>query len=230
MKVTSRLGSSISARANILGKLKQQVKGADYNKLPIEQAYDYPENCFSTQLNQFVELLESNHAQVIKLSKKDIAEVVLRELTARNLDSLLHGAGGQYSEYIDSLASTINLTPYDFMIEDNKSGLFNDYPASITGSHCAIAQTGSIVLWPNVQEPRTLSLVPPVHFVIVDSHELYQDFATLISAQKWQDKLPTNVVLISGPSKTADIQQTLAYGAHGPKELIVLLLQKDADL
>nr|WP_289509270.1 LUD domain-containing protein [Pseudoalteromonas ruthenica] len=36
--------------------------------------------------------------------------------------------------------------------------------------------------------------------------------------------MPTNVVFISGPSKTADIQQTLAYGAHGPKELIVLII------
>ncbi len=36
--------------------------------------------------------------------------------------------------------------------------------------------------------------------------------------------MPTNIILASGPSKTADIQQTLAYGAHGPKELIVLLV------
>ncbi|MEI8631512.1 LUD domain-containing protein [Vibrio sp. PP-XX7] len=36
--------------------------------------------------------------------------------------------------------------------------------------------------------------------------------------------MPTNAVLISGPSKTADIQQTLAYGAHGPSELIVIVL------
>ena len=39
--------------------------------------------------------------------------------------------------------------------------------------------------------------------------------------------MPTNALLISGPSKTADIQQTLAYGAHGPKELVLLLLQAE---
>jgi len=63
-----------------------------------------------------------------------------------------------------------------------------------------------------------------VHFVIVDEDNMYADFATLMVEQQWHNKLPTNVVLISGPAKTADIQQTLAYGAHGPKELIVLLL------
>jgi L-lactate dehydrogenase complex protein LldG len=39
----------------------------------------------------------------------------------------------------------------------------------------------------------------------------------------WSNGMPTNALLISGPSKTADIQQTLAYGAHGPRELVVLL-------
>ena len=42
---------------------------------------------------------------------------------------------------------------------------------------------------------------------------------------RWAAGLPTNALLVSGPSKTADIQQTLAYGAHGPKELIVLMVQ-----
>jgi len=43
--------------------------------------------------------------------------------------------------------------------------------------------------------------------------------------QGWAGAMPTNALLVSGPSKTADIQQTLAYGAHGPKELLVLILQ-----
>ena len=41
--------------------------------------------------------------------------------------------------------------------------------------------------------------------------------------------MPTNALLISGPSKTADIQQTLAYGAHGPKELIVLVINAEGE-
>jgi L-lactate dehydrogenase complex protein LldG len=38
--------------------------------------------------------------------------------------------------------------------------------------------------------------------------------------------MPTNALLISGPSKSADIEQTLAYGVHGPKELVILLIRK----
>ncbi|WP_278366532.1 LUD domain-containing protein, partial [Marinobacter salarius] len=43
--------------------------------------------------------------------------------------------------------------------------------------------------------------------------------------QNWAAGMPTNALLVSGPSKTADIEQTLAYGVHGPKELIVLVIE-----
>jgi L-lactate dehydrogenase complex protein LldG len=52
---------------------------------------------------------------------------------------------------------------------------------------------------------------------------LHSDFYSAITAEGWTQGLPTNALLISGPSKTADIQQTLAYGAHGPRELVLLL-------
>jgi L-lactate dehydrogenase complex protein LldG len=48
-----------------------------------------------------------------------------------------------------------------------------------------------------------------------------------MQVEGWQQGLPTNALLVSGPSKTADIQQTLAYGAHGPKELVVLLIEEN---
>ncbi len=213
-----------SARNNILSKLKSQVKDADYSKLPAEQGFNYPQQSFSEQLEQFITHLENNHAQIIKLTRAEIGKVITQELAARNITSLLYGDNSQYTQDIEQSDSSITLNKYSFDFAQHKERLFNDTPAGVTGSRCAIAQTGSIVLWPTPDEPRTLSLVPPVHFVIVDAKTLYPSFGDLIEQQQWADKLPTNAVLVSGPSKTADIQQTLAYGAHGPKELIVLLL------
>ena len=69
-----------------------------------------------------------------------------------------------------------------------------------------------------------MSLVPPIHFALLDAGKLYDTLFEAMVEQGWSDALPTNALLVSGPSKTADIQVTLAYGAHGPKELIVLLL------
>jgi L-lactate dehydrogenase complex protein LldG len=68
-----------------------------------------------------------------------------------------------------------------------------------------------------------MSLVPPVHFVLLDATTIHANLHAALTAERWAAGMPTNALVISGPSKTADIQQTLAYGAHGPRELIVLV-------
>ncbi|MGB2902280.1 MAG: LUD domain-containing protein, partial [Candidatus Dechloromonas phosphoritropha] len=70
--------------------------------------------------------------------------------------------------------------------------------------------------------------VPPVHIVLLDAGKIYNTFYEAMQSENWKDGLPTNALLISGPSTTADIQVTLAYGAHGPKELVVLLMGEAA--
>jgi L-lactate dehydrogenase complex protein LldG len=80
-------------------------------------------------------------------------------------------------------------------------------------------------MWPTTAEPRLMSLVPPLHIALLKASEVYDNLYTALQVQSWAAGLPTNALLVSGPSKTADIQQTLAYGAHGPKELIVLILE-----
>ena len=220
---------SRTARKNILAKLKSEVAGADYDKLPVEPSFTYEALSVEQAREHFILSLQNNHADVIKVTAESFSGVIEEQLKKRNIDKLLYGENGQYSAALEAYfhkptEQTVKLEKYDFLLSDNKAKLFDEAPASFTSSRCAIAATGTIVLWPTVEEPRTLSLVPPVHFVLVDANNMVSDFATLIKSQQWQDKLPTNVLLISGPSKTADIQQTLAYGAHGPKELIVLLL------
>ena len=217
---------SQASRKNILAKLKKEVSGADYSKLPKEVDFQYPALSKAEQKEQFINLLEANHTEVITLEPQAIATTITEILTKRGITHLLCGKNTSLENHLTTLSSLINLEYYDFNLAElgNKERLFNHTPASITCAHSAIAATGSIVLWPTEQEPRSLSLVPPVHIVVVEEKTLHQDFSSLIKAQHWQNKMPTNIVLVSGPSKTADIQQTLAYGAHGPKELIVLLV------
>ena len=217
---------SQTSRNNILAKLKKQVDGSDYTKLPEEIGYQYPILSKTEQRDKFINLLEANHAEVITLEPQEIPKVIAKVLKKSGINSLLCGKDNPLEKHLLALSSSIDVQYYDFNLAEsaNKERLFNDTPASITSAHSAIAATGSIVLWPTEQEPRSLSLVPPVHIVVVEQKTLHQDFASIINAQQWQNKMPTNIVLLSGPSKTADIQQTLAYGAHGPKELIVLLV------
>ena len=97
--------------------------------------------------------------------------------------------------------------------------------AGFTTTLGGIAETGTLVLWPNADEPRLMSLLPPIHVALVQESAVTDSLAELIRVQDWAARMPTNAVLISGPSKTADIEQTLAYGVHGPKELIVLVVK-----
>ncbi|MCU7810434.1 MAG: lactate utilization protein, partial [Candidatus Thiodiazotropha sp. (ex Notomyrtea botanica)] len=124
----------------------------------------------------------------------------------------------------DVSSSGIELVPYDLEVERWKRRLFEEIDASITGCRGAIAETGSLILWPDEDEPRLLSLIPPIHCVLLRAEQIYSTFSEVVDSQGWADGMPTNALLISGPSKSADIAQVLAYGVHGPKSLVVLII------
>jgi L-lactate dehydrogenase complex protein LldG len=113
---------------------------------------------------------------------------------------------------------------YDRAVEEMKAELFDDADAGFTSVRCAIADTGSLVLWPSPEEPRLLSLVPPLHVALLSAASIRDTLLSVIREEGWAKGLPPNALLVSGPSKTADIEQTLAYGVHGPKRLVVAVL------
>ena len=133
---------------------------------------------------------------------------------------------GDLGDQASDLKNTKAITHYDQPIESWKPDLFEQIDVSITTSHAGLAESGTLILKPTPQEPRLMSLVPPAHVAILDANRLYENFAELMSAEYWSE-MPTNLLLISGPSKTADIEQTLAYGIHGPKRLITLIVNHD---
>lgn len=94
----------------------------------------------------------------------------------------------------------------------------------LTGAAAALAETGSIVVSSGPGHSRLTPLLPPVHVALVSTASLTPDLFTWIAAR--QEPPPAAITLISGPSKTADIEQTMAIGVHGPKRLIVLLYEE----
>jgi L-lactate dehydrogenase complex protein LldG len=168
--------------------------------------------------------LEAVHAEVHEVGPADWADQLLRIAAAKGLRTLLIGNGTPHGAELEALApAALALVRYDRAVEQWRDQLFDAVDASLTLARSAIAETGSLVLWPGPAEPRLMSLVPPLHFVLLDAATIHADLDAAHRAEGWSGALPTNALLICGPSKTADIQQTLAYGAHGPKELVVLL-------
>ena len=168
--------------------------------------------------------LEAVHTEVHDTTATEWPALLLRLAMAKGVRKLLIGQGTEHGAQLDALQpDTLQLLRYEQPIEAWREQLFDDIDASLTLAKSAIADVGALILWPSAAEPRLMSLVPPIHFVLLDVATLHADLLSALSAEGWSEGLPTNALLISGPSKTADIQQTLAYGAHGPRELVVLL-------
>jgi L-lactate dehydrogenase complex protein LldG len=151
-------------------------------------------------------------------------------LKDKKIQSLLYAPETEIGRQLETAwpADDPNLPPlctWQGDIENFKAELFR-IDAALTTTVGAIAETGAIVLWPDEREPRLMSLVPPLHIALLRSDRIFNSFCEIIQAENWPDRMPTNAVLISGPSKTADIEMTLAFGVHGPRELIVLIVDE----
>mgnify|MGYP001025472204 CR=1 FL=1 len=116
------------------------------------------------------------------------------------------------------------LVAYAAPVETFKERLFT-VAAAVTSAAGAVADTGALILRPDSREPRLMSLVPPVHIAVLPAQNIYPTLEEAMQTGRWASDMPTNLLLVSGPSKTADIELTLAFGVHGPKELIVFVLE-----
>ncbi len=93
--------------------------------------------------------------------------------------------------------------------------------AGVSRALCGLADTGSVVLSASPEEPRANSLLPDVHISLLREADVLPDLATLF-AQLGGD-LPSALAIVTGPSRSADIEQKLAVGVHGPREVHVVL-------
>lgn len=214
----------MSAREAILARLRVPQVEAPRPDVQAWYATHRRTEDRSQRVSRLRKALEAVHTEVHDTTDAGWPALLLRIAAAKGLRNLLIGSGTPHGRRLENgLPSGLQLHRYEQPIEAWREFLFEGIDASLTLARSAIAETGSLILWPGPSEPRLMSLVPPVHFVLLDSHRIHVDLHASISAEGWDQGLPTNVLLISGPSKTADIQQTMAYGAHGPRELVLLL-------
>jgi L-lactate dehydrogenase complex protein LldG len=176
-------------------------------------------------VKRFADAMTASRTEVHRTDHAAWPALLLRLAKEKKVNTLLLGSGTAHGDRLSALRpDSPRLLAYDRPASEWKRELFEDVDAGFTSARCGIADTGCLVLWPDQHEPRLMSLVPPIHFVLLDAATIQRDLQSVMASQQWDRGLPGNVLLISGPSKTADIQQTLAYGAHGPRELIVLLV------
>ena len=220
----------MSARDAILKRLRERTDG------PLSA----PESDFSVvtrrgwsldeRLDRFERCITSVHGEVIHTARVSWTEALARVLVGKGVRRLALGREHTVAiEARQALADAeVELVDVDRDIEGWQQEQFERVDAGLTSTRGAIAETGSLWLWPTPDEPRLISLVPPIHVAVLDADTLEDTFFDVVEAHGWASGMPTNALLISGPSKTADIEQTLAYGVHGPRELVVIVRHDQA--
>lgn len=176
------------------------------------------------RLTRFCSTIAAAHAELLTVTEATLADSLAAWLEQEGFEHLAIGRGGRWESAVQRACIGRDVLVPNGPFEQWKDILFETCQVGITHTLGAIADTGTLLLWPDQGEPRTLSLVPPCHIALLAASAISDNFADRVAEGAWQQAMPTNLLLVSGPSKTADIQRTLAYGAHGPSRLLVVVI------
>jgi len=148
----------------------------------------------------------------------DLVLEILGKINARRIavsDSLL----------VKRVMSHVKLDA-EILVDASKSELF-DCDAGITSAQWGAAETGTLVLEADAERHRLASLVPPVHIALIEADKIRQTLGEVLESlsEQGRDRLSRTVTFITGPSRTSDIELTLAIGVHGPGELFVIIIE-----
>ncbi|MBI9033744.1 MAG: LUD domain-containing protein [Bacteroidales bacterium] len=132
----------------------------------------------------------------------------------------------QWSEifaYESQLIQAIDAAGIDVVSDENQ---FYGLKVGATTCEYLIARSGCVMVSSGLGNGRRLNVYPEIHIVVAKASQLVPDLkdALLNIQKKYNGELPSSINVITGPSRTADIEKTLVMGMHGPKELYVFLI------
>lgn len=193
----------------------------------------------STREKELGELMQSN----------DQAQFDTSALTTRLIDKLEVAKATVESVHNDQelvkavhryvlknqIQSTITLANYEDLtqLEWRDADVSTQYQpqtlsVSVVYAAFGIAETGTLLLKSSPQSPTGMNFLPDHHIVVLDIRNIVEDMESAWQRVKAEcPSLPRTINLISGPSRTADIEQTIQLGAHGPKFLHVILMKRE---
>ncbi len=207
----------MSDRNQVLTTLRQQARAADHP--PAWQS----RRQFDNLAERFTASLTAAHGEVHRTGSLDEALATLGDVLA-GLDARQVAINAEPPlDGVDVPARWPDLQWRVAGQGDDLRAFCAAADAGITGVDAVLAETGTVVVSSGPGKSRLVPLLPPVHIALAPTSKLTTDLFTWTAGRG--GAMPSSLTLISGPSKTADIEQTMAIGVHGPKRLIVILYE-----
>lgn len=124
-------------------------------------------------------------------------------------------------------AEGLDRVGHEVATDDEERALirYADLDVGITGSVGGLAESGSVILTHGPGRPRLASLVPEIHIALVDAGSITTTLAHWARENPGAAATTTNLVVVTGPSRTADIEQQLNLGVHGPRHLHIVIIR-----
>lgn len=168
----------------------------------------------------FITMAEEVQATVTRVgSPAAVPEAIARYLAAENLPA----------ELIMAPDPSLDDIPWNTwpLLQIRRGRAEAEDRVSLTPCHAAIAETGTLMLISGAQTPTTLNFLPETHIAVVRRDQVvatYEDGWDRLKAGKTPEALPRAINFVTGPSRTADIEQHIELGAHGPRRLHIVLV------
>jgi len=208
------------------GATSSQVESGKVNQGTEKQAAELTEtiqpaamtSCFpvalqpANLLKQFTTELTTIGGHVYHLHAAEFPEKLITFLRERGIDQV------QMWESVPEISPTL-LADFGIQVAFSHE---DSLQAGITGALCGIANTGSIIVHGGPGRPLTASLVPPLHIAVISITQILPGLENALRLP--QVAAAPASAIITGPSRTADIEMTLTIGVHGPKELHVFVV------
>ena len=167
-------------------------------------------------LERFIAKLEYVSATVASIATiDDLAQAVMAYLQQMNIELHIVAASSRLLENID-WPQGINIA---------RRGAKADDVTALTVADAGIAETGTLVVCSSREKPTTLNFLPDTYICVIKQDDIYPCMEDVWDLIRKQGKgMPRAINFITGPSRTADVEQTIQLGAHGPRRLHVIIL------
>lgn len=220
----------MSSRDYIMGRIRWSLGRGSMERDSCESLMD---RVASPKANLIPKRGQGTHKQQVSLFVKMAKEVQTTVSRLKSMDNVPRAVKKYLKD--NDLAEQVRLAPHDDLKSMDWAGMethtgpsAGDDLVCVVRGYAGVAETGSLALMAGPEGPTTLNFLPDYHIVVIKTGDIVGDYEAVYGRMRHEKNhdgfMPRALNWVCGPSRTADIEQTLLLGAHGPRSLHILLV------